>query len=168
MYFCLQIFKIRLISEKNTQFFRSTIINTIKIREKEGIIRPDMIHLMMEARKEKPENDDADIISDKTKIDSYSLTSKSSILTDDVVVAQALVFYFGGFDTISSSLSFMAYELAVNPDIQEKLFGEILDAFVECDGEITYEALLNMKYLDMVVSGTCIIMRYIFILINIV
>lgn len=38
--------------ERNVaKFFRSLVHDTMAVREKEGIVRPDMIHLLMQARK---------------------------------------------------------------------------------------------------------------------
>lgn len=50
-------------------------------------------------------------------------------------------------------MAFMAYELAVNPEIQDRLRAEMEETNQECDGKITYEALMKMKYLDMIISG---------------
>jgi cytochrome P450 family 9 len=47
----------------------------------------------------------------------------------------------------------MSHELAVNQDVQAKLIQEVDDTWNECDGKITYEALMSMKYMDMAVSG---------------
>lgn len=74
-------------------------------------------------------------------------------LTNLDIAAQAMIFFFAGFDSVSSVMSFMAYELAVNIVIQNRLRKEIEDTLEECKGIITYEALLKMKYMDMVVSG---------------
>ncbi|KAJ8965322.1 hypothetical protein NQ314_004216 [Rhamnusium bicolor] len=49
-------------------------------------------------------------------------------------------------------MSFAAYELAVNQDVQERLREEVYATFEECGGKLTYESLLKMKYMDMVVS----------------
>lgn len=52
-------------------------------------------------------------------------------------------------------MSFMAYELAVNPDVQEKLFQEIQAMNDELDGKtITYEKIQVLKYMDQVVCET--------------
>ena len=44
------------------------------------------------------------------------------------------------------------YELALNPDIQEKLYNE-LEAARDDDGEFTYDGLNNLEYLDQILSG---------------
>lgn len=49
----------------------------------------------------------------------------------------------------------MAYELAINPDIQQKLYLEIQAMEDELDGKtVSYEKIQGMKYLDQVVSET--------------
>ena len=44
-----------------------------------------------------------------------------SALTDVEVLINSLVFMLAGFDTTATTLSWLFYELAVNPEIQEKL-----------------------------------------------
>lgn len=46
------------------------------------------------------------------------------------------------------------YELALNPDIQERLRDEIKSVVDENDGKLTYDMLFDFKYLDMVMNET--------------
>lgn len=56
----------------------------------------------------------------------------------------------------------MANELAQNEDVQRKLQNEIDETIENLDGkELTYDALMKMKYLDMVISGIYIFIVYI-------
>ena len=48
-------------------------------------------------------------------------------LTTDEVLAQSLLFFLAGYDTTANGLSFLMYNLALNPDIQEKLHEEIMN-----------------------------------------
>lgn len=57
----------------------------------------------------------------------------------DDLVAQAAVFFTGGFEATSVTMSFTLYELAKHPEIQDKLRNEILDALDESDGKVTYD-----------------------------
>lgn len=69
------------------------------------------------------------------------------------MTGQCLVFFLAGFDTVSQLMSFMSHELAINPDVQEQLREEVDAVREQLGGKpVTYEALQNMKYLDMVVS----------------
>ena len=46
-------------------------------------------------------------------------------LSDLELVAQSIIFIFAGYETTSTSLSFLMYELATHPDVQQKLQEEI-------------------------------------------
>lgn len=71
------------------------------------------------------------------------------------MVAQCLIFFLGGLNTVSGTACFMFHELALNPDIQDKLFAEINAVKKELNGSpLTYELISKMKYLDMVVCET--------------
>lgn len=60
-------------------------------------------------------------------------------LEGDALVAQAAVFFTGGFDTSSNTMSFALYELARNPETQTKLRNEILNAMETTEGKLTYD-----------------------------
>jgi cytochrome P450 family 6 len=74
-------------------------------------------------------------------------------LSMDSLAAQAFVFYFAGFETSSTTMTFCIYELSLHPDIQERVREEIDIVLKKHNGEITYEAIQEMEYLDKVVSG---------------
>jgi len=63
-----------------------------------------------------------------------------------------VLFFLAGFDTASTLLCFASHLLATHPDIQSRLQEEI-DMTLNKGGNLTYEAVHGMKYLDMVVSG---------------
>ncbi|XP_029659424.1 probable cytochrome P450 6g2 [Formica exsecta] len=57
---------------------------------------------------------------------------------DDDIVAQAVIFFTGGYETSSTAMAFALYELAIQPEIQDKLRKEIHNALNESDNKITY------------------------------
>lgn len=69
------------------------------------------------------------------------------------IASQAMIFLFAGLDSVTNVMLFLAHELAVNSDVQNKLRDEIQKTSKACDGNVTYEALMEMKYMDMVLSG---------------
>uniref|UniRef100_A0A8I6A8Y2 Cytochrome P450 3A n=1 Tax=Rattus norvegicus TaxID=10116 RepID=A0A8I6A8Y2_RAT len=74
-------------------------------------------------------------------------------LTDVEIVAQSIFFIFAGYETTSSALSFALYLLATHPDLQKKLQDEI-DAALPNKAPVTYDVLVEMEYLDMVLNET--------------
>lgn len=156
----MQLFNARVFSERVSNFFINLIDETIKTREQKNIVRQDMLQLLMDSRKGKHHVDDVSVNETDTgfatvqeHIKPASGTNGESLTIVDIA-AQALIFFLGGFESVSHLMNFLSYELATNPDVQQRLQEEIDDTFAECNGKITYEALMKMKYLDMVLSGT--------------
>lgn len=72
-------------------------------------------------------------------------------ITNQDIAAQAFIFFFAGYETVATLLAFMAHELAENPEVQERLREEIDQAI--SDEGLSYDSVMGMKYLEMVVSG---------------
>nr|CAD7267611.1 unnamed protein product [Timema shepardi] len=143
------MFRIPFLARGPSEFFRNLVKTNIRTREKEGIIRIDMIHLLMQARK-------GELTKDTQQDEDQGHMSPGKAgkldLTDEDIVAQAMVFFLAGFDTASTLLCYTTHLLAVNEDAQVQLQSEIDDMLRETGENISYEAIQAMKYLDMVIS----------------
>lgn len=142
-------------------FFDDLVLGNIRIREEQHIIRPDMIHLLMEAKKgslkhfeEKETVKETGFATVEESPVGVSRQCKKREITDDDMTAQALIFFFAGFDSGSTVMCFAAHELAVNPDIQDRLREEVDCTLADNNGVLTYESIAKMQYMDMVVSET--------------
>lgn len=69
------------------------------------------------------------------------------------VAAQAYTFFFAGFETASTTMNFLLYECAINHELQDRIRQEIDDVLAKFDGNITYESVTEMVYLDRCISG---------------
>lgn len=69
------------------------------------------------------------------------------------IAAQFFVFFVDGAETSSTTASFALYELARNPDVQEKLRNEIDNVLEKYNGVLSFEAITDMKYLFQVIEG---------------
>uniref|UniRef100_A0AAX7W6E7 unspecific monooxygenase n=1 Tax=Astatotilapia calliptera TaxID=8154 RepID=A0AAX7W6E7_ASTCA len=72
-------------------------------------------------------------------------------LTEHEIISQVTMFVFAGYETSAIALVFLAYSLARNPEIMKRLQSEIDSTFPN-KGPVEYEALMQMEYLDSVVS----------------
>ncbi|KAL0103190.1 hypothetical protein PUN28_017495 [Cardiocondyla obscurior] len=133
----VSILRLKFFGKETTNFLRDVLWGTITERIKSGAKRNDLIDHLIELR-----NTYADQDVGGFKYDG------------DDLVAQAAVFFTAGYETSSSAVSFTLYELAIHPEIQERLRKEIHDALEETDGKITYDMLTKLQYLDMVIAET--------------
>jgi len=120
-----------------SDFFLSSIRDTVEYREKNNIQRNDFLNLLLQ-------------IKNTGKIDSGEAMGT---MTLNELAAQSFLFFLAGFETSSTTMTFALYELALNLDIQEKLREEIKAVLAKHDGKVTYEAMLEIKYLQMVIDG---------------
>lgn len=60
----MRFFKVRMFSAEEIRFFYNIVSSTIEFREKHNVIRPDLIHLLMEAKKGKLKYEDSGKIDD--------------------------------------------------------------------------------------------------------
>lgn len=132
---------IRIISKKYTDYYMKLVLATMKNRSDQKIFRTDMINMLMEVR-------GIDVQGN------HELKSNHN-WTDEEIVAQCFIFFFAGFETVSSTLSFLGHELMENPEVQEKLKQEINEIHASLDGSVlTYEILNDMKYTEAVIFET--------------
>ncbi|NP_001106226.1 cytochrome P450 Cyp6b29 [Bombyx mori] len=117
----------------------------------------DVVKTIIEQRNGKPTdwNDFMDLILALRQLGDIQATKRNSEdkeysieLTDELIEAQAFVFYIAGYETSATTMTFMLYQLALNPDIQDKVIAEIDQGLKESKGEVTYEMLQNLTYFE--------------------
>lgn len=74
-------------------------------------------------------------------------------MTDSLITSQAFVFFVAGFETSSTTMGHMLYEIAQNQQIQDKLRNEIFDELKKNEGKLKYESIKNLKYMHQVFEG---------------
>jgi hypothetical protein len=68
-------------------------------------------------------------------------------------VTESLIKDLIGVKTSSTTRSFALYALAKDQDIPQKVREDVKSVLAKYDGQITYEAIRDMKYMDLVLSG---------------
>ncbi|KAJ9577526.1 hypothetical protein L9F63_005899 [Diploptera punctata] len=151
----MRIFKVSLFPQDVSKYFRGMVKDTVEYREANNIHRNDFMQLMIQLKNKTLgiEEDDPLIKMPIKEINGLKSNEPFEI-TMDVIAAQAFVFFAAGFETSSTTMTFCLYELACNPDIQARVRKEIDSMLKKHDGQITYEGVLEMEYLDKVVNET--------------
>ncbi|CAG2105202.1 unnamed protein product, partial [Medioppia subpectinata] len=85
------------------------------------------------------------------KVLDIKVSNKS--LTENEIIAQGILFFATGYLTTATTLAFCSYELALNPDVQQKLYEEVMSS-MDTNGEIDYEVLIKLPFLDAVIAET--------------
>lgn len=154
-----KFFNISLVPKKSSEFFEKIVGDTIKHRRGTNSFRPDVIQLLIQAidGSLKHETDphlkenEAGFAVVEEKVDTTRPTKQN--WTDVEITAQCFLFFIAGFDTTSTTLTFATYELAIAPDIQEKVYEEVMSVKNQLNGKpVTYEMIHKMEYLDAFIS----------------
>lgn len=120
----LQVF-----STKVQKWFEKNVLHEMSRRERLNIQKPDAIHQLMLAKKDKGK------------------------WTDNDFVAQGVTLFLGGFGTTTNLMDGLIFELAQHPSAQKTLIEEIDEMESNLNGEqISYDQLNQMKFMDMVVN----------------
>ncbi|XP_047529666.1 cytochrome P450 9e2-like [Vanessa atalanta] len=151
--------KLTIFSKTTTDFFKDLVLNTMRDRKERNIVRPDVIHLLMEAKEgqlvhdDKEQNENQQDTGFATVEESFiGKKTNNRVWSEIDLVAQAVLFFMAGFDTISTAMSFALHELAVHPEIQERLVQEIKNHDLKNGGKLDFASIQNLTYLDMVTS----------------
>ncbi|GBP59933.1 Cytochrome P450 6B2 [Eumeta japonica] len=67
----------------------------------------------------------------------------------ELMAAQVFVFFAAGFETSSSSSSYTLHQLAFHPEKQKKVQDEIDEVLLRYENKLCYDAIKEMKYLEM-------------------
>lgn len=119
---------LKVIPKKLTQFFMNFIKQSCKFRKINDVQQTDFLNLIMEDNANSSE-----------------------------MAKHAFMFIIAGFETSSTTMNYAFYELAYRQDIQEKLRNEINEVLSQHNNELTYDALMEMSYLDKIVHGKVIL-----------
>ncbi|XP_063986041.1 uncharacterized protein LOC135167123 [Diachasmimorpha longicaudata] len=122
-----RVLKLGFVPEWVTKRFTKILDNLIEERESGKIKRDDILQHLIEYRAEKN-------------------------LSQASVTSTVFAFFLESYETSSLTMSFLACDLAQYPEVQDKLREEINSVASKFGGEIPYEAISEMNYLDQVMS----------------
>jgi cytochrome P450 family 6 len=157
--------KLGILDAEVTNFFRKLVKDVMALRKTTNTDRKDFMQLLIELKEKGSVSDNDGIVKSDCEVATIIIKGRtifepivpfqnSSLeFSDDDLAAQATVFFLAGFETSSSVLSFALLELAANPDVQTKAHQEIDEAFSESEESITYEKLVDLKYLSCILQG---------------
>ncbi|XP_026478207.1 probable cytochrome P450 6a14 [Ctenocephalides felis] len=136
-----RLLKMKVIAPEVENFFLTVVKDMLDYRTKNNVKRADFLQILMDLKEQELQG----INQDK------QLNFK---MDDNLLAAQMFVFFVAGFETSSTTMSFCLYELALNCDIQKRVHEEIDEVLEQHDGNLSYESVLQLEYLEQVISET--------------
>ncbi|XP_075902324.1 cytochrome P450 3A40-like isoform X3 [Nelusetta ayraudi] len=134
----MNLLKIDLISRESVEYFFNIIKKFKEKHHGDESIRGDFLQVMIQSE-----------IPDSEVQDEKNQPSKG--LTEHEILTQAFIFILAGYDTTSTTLSNLLYNLAIHPDVLQTLQKEI-DENLPKDAPISYEAVMGLQYMDQVMN----------------
>lgn len=125
----------------------SIVKQNMEYREQHRTVRKDFFQLLVQLRNTGTVSMDGDW---HTMITTNEHEKQLSL---NECAAQAFIFFLAGFETSSTAMSFCLYELAKNPICQAKVHQEIDDTLRKFNGQCSFEAIHEMKYLEHCIDG---------------
>lgn len=143
----MSILRIKSVDDEVELFIKSLVKQNLEYREKNYVSRKDFFQLLVQLRNSGTValDDEWDTV---IKADESQKT-----MTLNEICAQAFVFFAAGFETSSTTLSYCLYELAKNQEIQRRVHSEIDKVLKEYNGQLTYEAVSAMIFLEKCIDG---------------
>lgn len=123
-------FRFKVIRDDVSSFFLNMVKETVSYREQNNVVYKDLMNILIGLKN-----------NDKTQ------------LTLNQISAQAFLFFIAGFETSSTVLTFLIYELALHQDIQDKARLEILNVLDKAE-EMQYDQISDLTYLNMIFMET--------------
>lgn len=118
---------LRFVDHAAEEYFLKLITETLEMREKNSIVRKDFFQFLIE--------------------------TEQKSLTIEQVAGHAFAFLLAGVETTSFTTLYCLYEIAKQPDIQRKVNDEIDHVMAQYNGQLTYDSINKLKYLDCCLDG---------------
>ncbi|KAG0440981.1 hypothetical protein HPB47_016091, partial [Ixodes persulcatus] len=154
----IQWFNIKLLNFDIIRCFKDLAGNAIRERDKGGHKSEDYLKLLMDAREERrdtseyPNRRETPERSCEVLHRVTTMATLFSALSEVEVLAQCVVMFLGGQDSISSLIAHIVYLLALHPDKQTKLREEVDRCFGSQGDDLSPEVVSKLDYLHAVVS----------------
>lgn len=140
-----KLLRFRIIRKEVSDFFVQVVRDTVTYRETHNVSRRDFLQLLIDLRKSSKKDGEG---------------GEVDVLTIEQMAAQAFAFFVAGFETSSTTMTFCLYELARHPEIQKKVRKEVIEVLGRHEGQVTYEAIQEMKYMGQILDGGCFVFSF--------
>uniref|UniRef100_A0A182FZZ1 Uncharacterized protein n=1 Tax=Anopheles albimanus TaxID=7167 RepID=A0A182FZZ1_ANOAL len=123
--------RLKLFSHDIAVLFQRMVHDVITSRRNHNVQREDLLHRFLQLSEE----------------------NGKPLLTEDEIAAEVFLFIVAGYESTGLTVSYCLDQLARNPELQERARDCVLEARAK-HGELNYEALQDMQYIDQCLAET--------------
>lgn len=136
-------------------FIKKLTYKVIEMRQSKQERREDFIqHILEHAENPESLTEEESTFTWTNKSSQNNGSTPKRTLTKNELLSTAILFLAAGYETTSIVLCFIAYNLAMHPEYQQRLCEEIDHVLEKHGGKVTYDAVHEMPYLDMIIDET--------------
>ncbi|CAH4028008.1 unnamed protein product [Pieris brassicae] len=129
------------------EFFSNLLTNVFEQRQYKNSGRHDFVDLVLGLSADK-------FLTGDSISNLKGEKKKTTLEVDhDLLSSQCTLFFAAGFETSATTLSFMLFEMAKNPNIQKRVLDEVDDYFSKND-KLSYECVSETPLLDACINET--------------
>ncbi len=125
---------VRFNTREVSDFFMTVVRETIEHRERTKVRRKDFMQLLLDLKDE-------------------TMTAPDERLSFEEIAAQAFVFFFAGFETSATTMTYALHLLAQHPEIQERGREEVKRVLEKYNGQFTYDGVMEMSLVENIIKG---------------
>lgn len=131
-------------------FFKTVITEVFKTRQSEISTRNDFVDLFLGWKKTKKR-----LVGDS--ITNMNTNIKSTVeleIDDTLLISQCVLLYAAGYETTSTTISLLLFELAKDEKVQARVIEEVDNYFQRHSGKIEFECINEMPFLQACIEET--------------
>lgn len=129
--------------EESMKYVSSLSNQIIEDRRSKKTVRNDFIQMMVDHEE-----------TEDTEQNKTEKTHLKKTLTNAEILSQSILFMLVGSDTTASTLTWITHNLVMYPECQDKLIKEVDSVLEQHNGEINYDTVNDMPYMNSVISET--------------
>ncbi|KAB0797667.1 hypothetical protein PPYR_08660 [Photinus pyralis] len=125
-----KLFKLSFLDPIGVEYFRNIFMNILKDKEAKRSNRNDILSLLL------------------------NMKDSGDTMGYNRMVSQSIMFFAAAHETTTATITFTLRELGLNSTIQDRARQEIATVLQRHNGQVDYNSLIAMKYLDMTIKET--------------
>lgn len=75
-------------------------------------------------------------------------------MSHEQIAGNVFIFYVAGNESSSSTIAYTLYELTQNEELMKRAQEDVMETLAKHEGNLTYESILDMKFIDLCVKET--------------